>query len=118
MCNAYSMLSRCPQTGQQDKADRAVKITVSDEEEDEAFSLAASSEEELRETSDEDLIDSSCHSCVSQSSSGIGKGWHCVVTSAANCSQVDLSVPAVFSEIWHPRCREQFGNRIVEPDPE
>ncbi|EOB03161.1 hypothetical protein Anapl_08489, partial [Anas platyrhynchos] len=62
-------ISRCLQTGQQDKADRAVKITVSDEEENEAFSLAASSEEELRETSDEDLIDSSCHSCVSQSSS-------------------------------------------------
>lgn len=105
MYNTYSMLSRCLQTGQQDKADRAVKITVSDEEEDEACSLADSSEEELREASDEDLVDSSCHSCVSQSSSGIGKGWHSVATSAANRSWVDLLVPAVFSEVWHLCCR-------------
>ncbi|XP_066853323.1 leucine-rich repeat-containing protein 56 isoform X2 [Anser cygnoides] len=73
---------RCLQTGQQDKADRAVKITVSDEEEDEACSLADSSEEELREASDEDLVDSSCHSCVSQSSSDSSRTQEGTVSSS------------------------------------
>ncbi|XP_068540573.1 leucine-rich repeat-containing protein 56 isoform X2 [Anas acuta] len=102
---------RCPQTGQQDKADRAVKITVSDEEEDEAFSLAASSEEELRETSDEDLIDSSCHSCVSQSSSDSSHAQegtassslsHCLIPSPPK-SPSPASLRGVAARCWKTR---------------
>ncbi|KFQ71867.1 hypothetical protein N335_02987, partial [Phaethon lepturus] len=68
------MLTRCRQTGQQEKATQALKVTLSDEEEGEDCSLADSCEDELRETCDECLIkrislDSSCHSCLSQSSS-------------------------------------------------
>ncbi|KFQ60729.1 hypothetical protein N334_05013, partial [Pelecanus crispus] len=65
---------RCLQTGHQEKATQALEVTLSDEEEGEDCSLTASCEDELRETCDEDLIgrislDSSCHSCLSQSSS-------------------------------------------------
>ncbi|XP_010281594.1 PREDICTED: leucine-rich repeat-containing protein 56 [Phaethon lepturus] len=69
---------RCRQTGQQEKATQALKVTLSDEEEGEDCSLADSCEDELRETCDECLIkrislDSSCHSCLSQSSSGLSQ---------------------------------------------
>ncbi|XP_075018857.1 leucine-rich repeat-containing protein 56 isoform X3 [Calonectris borealis] len=65
----------CLQTHQQEKAAQALKVTLSDEEEGEDCSLTDSCEDELRETCDEDLIerislDSSCHSSLSQSSSG------------------------------------------------
>ncbi|XP_074438556.1 leucine-rich repeat-containing protein 56 [Larus michahellis] len=68
---------RCLQTGQQEKAAQALKVTLSDEEEGEGCSLTDSCEDELRETCHEDLIerislDSSCHSCLSQSSSVSG----------------------------------------------
>lgn len=71
------MLSRCLQTGQQEKAIQALKVTLSGEEEGEDCSLTDSCEDELRKTCDEDLIerislDFSCHSCLSQSSSGTG----------------------------------------------
>ncbi|KFQ85663.1 hypothetical protein N337_10772, partial [Phoenicopterus ruber ruber] len=64
---------RCLQTGQQEKAIQALKVTLSDEEEGEDWSLTDSCEDELRETCVEDLIDrisldASCHSCLSQSS--------------------------------------------------
>ncbi|KFR02791.1 hypothetical protein Y956_06912, partial [Nipponia nippon] len=65
---------RCLQTDQQEKAAQALKVTLSDGEEGEDCSLADSCEDELRETCDKDLIErislgSSCHSCLSQSSS-------------------------------------------------
>ncbi|KFZ61729.1 hypothetical protein N338_13484, partial [Podiceps cristatus] len=65
---------RCLQTGQQERAARALKVTLSDEEEGEECSLTDSCEDEPRETCDEDLterisLDSSCHSSLSQSSS-------------------------------------------------
>ncbi|KFQ45590.1 hypothetical protein N333_08652, partial [Nestor notabilis] len=61
------------QRGQQEKVTQPLKITLSDEEEGEDCSLADSCEGALSETSDKDLIgrislDSSCHSCLSQSS--------------------------------------------------
>ncbi|PKK29196.1 leucine rich repeat containing 56, transcript variant X3 [Columba livia] len=64
----------CLETDQQEKATQALKVTLSDEKEGEDCSLTDSCEDELRETSDEDLIgrisvDSSCHSCLSESSS-------------------------------------------------
>ncbi|KFV58323.1 hypothetical protein N341_12144, partial [Tyto alba] len=65
---------RCLQTGQQEKAARTLRVTLGDEEEGEVCSPTDSCEEALRETRDEHLIerislDSSCHSCLSQSSS-------------------------------------------------
>lgn len=70
-------LSRCLHTAQQESVIPAAKLATDDEEEDEGCSLASGGESELRDTSDEDLTegispDSSCHSCLSQSSSGIG----------------------------------------------
>ncbi|XP_009274299.1 PREDICTED: leucine-rich repeat-containing protein 56 [Aptenodytes forsteri] len=69
---------RCLQTAQQEKVSQALKVTLSDEEEGEDCNLTDSCEDELRETCDEDLIerislDSSCHSCLSQSSSGLSQ---------------------------------------------
>lgn len=71
------MLSRCLQTGQREKAAQALKVTLSNEKEGEDCSLTDNFEDELKETCDEDLIerislDSSCHSFLSQSSSGTG----------------------------------------------
>ncbi|KFP63054.1 hypothetical protein N322_06029, partial [Cariama cristata] len=65
---------RCLQTDQQEKATQALKVTLSREEEGEGCSLTGSCEDELKKTCDENLIerislDSSCHSCLSQSSS-------------------------------------------------
>ncbi|KFW05159.1 hypothetical protein N327_06600, partial [Fulmarus glacialis] len=65
---------RCLQTNQQEKATQVLKVTLSDEEEGEDCSLTDGCEDELRETCDEDLIerislDSSCHPCLSPSSS-------------------------------------------------
>lgn len=70
------MLPSCLRTDQQEKATQALKVTLSDEKEGEDCSLTDSCED-LRETSDEDFIerisvDSSCHSCLSESSSGTG----------------------------------------------
>lgn len=74
------MLSRCLQTGLQEQTSQALKVT-----EGEDWSLTDSSEDELREACDEDLIErislepSSC-SIFSHSSSGtgpkpLGEGW-------------------------------------------
>ncbi|KAM6408290.1 leucine-rich repeat-containing protein 56 [Rhynochetos jubatus] len=65
---------RCLQPGQQEEDAQALKETLGDEEESEDCSLTDCCEEELRKTCGEDLtgrisLDSSCHSCVSQSSS-------------------------------------------------
>ncbi|XP_051477028.1 leucine-rich repeat-containing protein 56 [Apus apus] len=65
---------KCLQIDQQEKAAQALKITPSDGKEGEKSSLPDSCEDELREACDEDLterisLDSSCHSCLSQSSS-------------------------------------------------
>ncbi|XP_059681842.1 leucine-rich repeat-containing protein 56 [Gavia stellata] len=80
---------RCLQTEQQGKAAQALKMTLSDEEEGEDCSLTDSCEDELRETCDEDLIerislDSSCHSCLSQSSSGSSQAQEGAVFSKLN----------------------------------
>ncbi|XP_032859364.1 leucine-rich repeat-containing protein 56 isoform X2 [Tyto alba] len=86
---------RCLQTGQQEKAARTLRVTLSDEEEGEVCSPTHSCEDALRETRDEHLIerislDSSCHSCLSQSSSGssqaqegaaCSKPKHCLIPS-------------------------------------
>ncbi|XP_019470985.1 leucine-rich repeat-containing protein 56 [Meleagris gallopavo] len=66
----------CLHTAQQESVIPAAKLATDDEEEDEGCSLASGGESELRDTSDEDLTegispDSSCHSCLSQSSSAI-----------------------------------------------
>ncbi|KAJ7398473.1 leucine-rich repeat-containing protein 56 [Pitangus sulphuratus] len=67
---------RCLQTGQQEQASQASKVILSHEEEGEDCSLTDSSEDELRKAYDEDLaerisLDSSCHSSLSKSSSGL-----------------------------------------------
>ncbi|XP_065492281.1 leucine-rich repeat-containing protein 56 isoform X2 [Caloenas nicobarica] len=80
---------RCLQTDQQEKATQALKVTLSDEKEGEDCRLTDSCEDELRETSDEDLIerisvDSSCHSCLSKSSSGSSQAQEGAVFSSLN----------------------------------
>ncbi|XP_009468599.1 PREDICTED: leucine-rich repeat-containing protein 56 [Nipponia nippon] len=80
---------RCLQTDQQEKAAQALKVTLSDGEEGEDCSLADSCEDELRETCDKDLIErislgSSCHSCLSQSSSGSSQAQEGAVFSNQN----------------------------------
>ncbi|XP_064369281.1 leucine-rich repeat-containing protein 56 isoform X6 [Dromaius novaehollandiae] len=64
---------RCLQMVQQEKSPQVLKVTLSDEEEDEDCSLTDNCEDELRETYDEDLTErislDSFHSCLSQSSS-------------------------------------------------
>ncbi|KFV98155.1 hypothetical protein N326_13172, partial [Eurypyga helias] len=65
---------RCLLPGQQEEDAQALKETLGDEEESEDSSLTDRCEGELRKTCGEDLterisLDSSCHSCVSQSSS-------------------------------------------------
>ncbi|PKK29197.1 leucine rich repeat containing 56, transcript variant X2 [Columba livia] len=79
----------CLETDQQEKATQALKVTLSDEKEGEDCSLTDSCEDELRETSDEDLIgrisvDSSCHSCLSESSSGSSQAQEGAVFSSLN----------------------------------
>ncbi|XP_065695923.1 leucine-rich repeat-containing protein 56 isoform X1 [Patagioenas fasciata] len=79
----------CLQTDQQEKATQALKVTLSHEKEGEDCSLTDSCEDELRETSDEDLIgrisvDSSCHSCLSESSSGSSQAQEGAVFSSLN----------------------------------
>lgn len=83
------MMSSCLETDQQEKATQALKVTLSDEKEGEDCSLTDSCEDELRETSDEDLIgrisvDSSCHSCLSESSSGSSQAQEGAVFSSLN----------------------------------
>ncbi|XP_009694477.1 PREDICTED: leucine-rich repeat-containing protein 56, partial [Cariama cristata] len=80
---------RCLQTDQQEKATQALKVTLSREEEGEGCSLTGSCEDELKKTCDENLIerislDSSCHSCLSQSSSGSSQAQEGVVFSNPN----------------------------------
>ncbi|XP_048805357.1 leucine-rich repeat-containing protein 56 [Lagopus muta] len=65
---------RCLHTAQQESVIPAAKLAIDDKEEDEGCSPASGAESELRDTSDEDLTegispDSTCHSCLSQSSS-------------------------------------------------
>ncbi|XP_026706442.1 leucine-rich repeat-containing protein 56 isoform X2 [Athene cunicularia] len=107
---------RCLQTGQQEKASRALKITGGDKEEGEVCSLTDSCEEALRKTSDEHLIerislDSSCHSCLSQSSSGLSQAQEGAVFSNLNfClipsppkSPSPASVTGVAARPWKTR---------------
>uniref|UniRef100_A0A8C4V0L5 Leucine rich repeat containing 56 n=1 Tax=Falco tinnunculus TaxID=100819 RepID=A0A8C4V0L5_FALTI len=80
---------RCLQTGQQEEATQALKAALGDEEEGDDCSLPDSCGDELRETCDEDLIerislDSSCHSSLSQSSSGSSQGQEGAVFSNPN----------------------------------
>ncbi|XP_012984561.1 leucine-rich repeat-containing protein 56 [Melopsittacus undulatus] len=77
---------RCLHRGQQEKVTQALKVTLSDKEEGEDSSLTDSYEGALSETSDTDLIerislDSSCHSCLSQSSSGSSQAQEGAVSS-------------------------------------
>uniref|UniRef100_A0A8B9S6N2 Leucine rich repeat containing 56 n=2 Tax=Apteryx owenii TaxID=8824 RepID=A0A8B9S6N2_APTOW len=64
---------RCLQMVQQEKSPQVLKVTLSDEEEDEDCGLTDNCEDESRETYDEDLTETisldSFHSCLSQSSS-------------------------------------------------
>ncbi|KAM6393714.1 leucine-rich repeat-containing protein 56 isoform 3-T3 [Pluvialis apricaria] len=81
---------RCLQTGQREKATQALKLTLSDEEESEDCSLTDNFEDELKETCDEDLIErislnSSCHSSLSQSSSGSSQAQESAGFSNLNC---------------------------------
>ncbi|XP_063188412.1 leucine-rich repeat-containing protein 56 isoform X4 [Chroicocephalus ridibundus] len=107
---------RCLQTGQQEKAAQALKVTLSDEEEGEGCSLTDSCEDELRETCHEDLIerislDSSCHSCLSQSSSGSSQAQEGAVFSNVNScvipsppkSPSPASVMGVAARPWQRR---------------
>ncbi|KAM6204858.1 leucine-rich repeat-containing protein 56 [Sarcoramphus papa] len=106
----------CLQTGQQEKATQALKVTLSDEEEGKDCSLTDSCEDELRETSDEHLterisLDSSCHSCLSQSSSGSSQAQegavfsnpnHCLIPSPPK-SPSPASVTGVAATPWKVR---------------
>ncbi|XP_065542896.1 leucine-rich repeat-containing protein 56 isoform X2 [Lathamus discolor] len=79
---------RCLHRGQQEVTE-ALRITLSDEEEGEDSSLTDSCEDTLSETSDKDLIetislDSSCNSCLSQSSSGSSQAQKGAVLSNPN----------------------------------
>lgn len=76
------MLSRCLQTGQQEQTSQALKVN-----EGKDWSLIDSSEDELREACDEDLMERISFDPPSHSSSGtglqpLGKGWHWEVTHA------------------------------------
>lgn len=76
------MLSRCLQTGQQEQTSQALKVN-----EGEDWSPTDSSEDELRDACDEDLIerislDPSCHSSLGTGPKPPGKGWHWAVTHA------------------------------------
>ncbi|PKU46861.1 leucine-rich repeat-containing protein 56 [Limosa lapponica baueri] len=107
---------RCLQTGQQEKDTQALEVTLNDEEEGEDCSLTDSGEDELRETCHEDLIEkislnSSCHSCRSQSSSGSSQAQkgtvfsnlnHCVVPSPPK-SPSPASVMGVAATPWKTR---------------
>ncbi|CAM9489669.1 unnamed protein product [Bubo scandiacus] len=107
---------RCLQTGQQEKAAQALKVPVSDEEEGEDCSLTDSCEDALRKTCDEHLIerislDSSCHSCLSQSSSGSSQAQegavfsnpnHCLIPSPPK-SPSPASVTGVAARPWKTR---------------
>ncbi|KAM6133306.1 leucine-rich repeat-containing protein 56 [Phoenicopterus ruber ruber] len=107
---------RCLQTGQQEKAIQALKVTLSDEEEGEDWSLTDSCEDELRETCVEDLIDrisldASCHSCLSQSSPGSSQAQegavfsnlnHCLIPSPPK-SPSPASVTGVAARPWKTR---------------
>ncbi|KAM9013769.1 leucine-rich repeat-containing protein 56 isoform 3-T3 [Ara ararauna] len=80
---------RCLHRGQQEKVTQTLRITLSDEEEGEDSSLTDSCEGALSETRDKDLIerislDSSCHSCLSQSSSGSSQAQEGAVFSNPN----------------------------------
>ncbi|XP_029895650.1 leucine-rich repeat-containing protein 56 isoform X2 [Aquila chrysaetos chrysaetos] len=106
----------CLQTGQQEKAIQALKVTLSGEEEGEDCSLTDSCEDELRETGDEDLterisLDFSCHSCLSQSSSGSSQAQegavfpnlnHCLIPSPPK-SPSPASVTGVAARPWKMR---------------
>uniref|UniRef100_A0A8C3JKV6 Leucine rich repeat containing 56 n=1 Tax=Calidris pygmaea TaxID=425635 RepID=A0A8C3JKV6_9CHAR len=107
---------RCLQTGQQEKDTQALKVTLSEEEEGEDCSLTDSGEDELRETCHEDLIErislnSPCHSCRSQSSSGSSQAQkgtvfsnlnHCVIPSPPK-SPSPASVMGVAARLWKTR---------------
>ncbi|XP_035751255.1 leucine-rich repeat-containing protein 56, partial [Egretta garzetta] len=120
---------RCLQTNQQEKASHALKVTLSDEEEGEACSLTDSYEDELRETCDEDLIerislDSSCHSCLSQSSSGSSQAQEGAVFSSLNCclipsppkSPSPASVMGVAARPWKTRNHRRLKIPSQEED--
>ncbi|KAM6069476.1 leucine-rich repeat-containing protein 56 isoform 3-T4 [Theristicus caerulescens] len=107
---------RCLLTDQQEKAAEALKVTLGDEEEGEDCSLTDSCEDELRETCEEDLIErislgSSCHSCLSQSSSGSSQTQEGAVLSNPNrClipsppkSPSPASVTGVAARPWKTR---------------
>ncbi|KAM9278142.1 leucine-rich repeat-containing protein 56 [Morus bassanus] len=120
---------RCLQTDQQEKAAQALKVTLSDEEEGEDCSLADSREDELRETCDEDLIerislDSSCHSCFSQSSSGSSQAQegavysnpnHCLIPSPPK-SPSPASITGVAARPW--KMRNHRVRRLKIPSQE
>ncbi|XP_010022930.1 PREDICTED: leucine-rich repeat-containing protein 56, partial [Nestor notabilis] len=104
------------QRGQQEKVTQPLKITLSDEEEGEDCSLADSCEGALSETSDKDLIgrislDSSCHSCLSQSSAGSSQAQegamfsnpnHCLIPSPPKTPS-PASVTGVAARPWKKR---------------
>ncbi|XP_075282568.1 leucine-rich repeat-containing protein 56 isoform X2 [Opisthocomus hoazin] len=109
---------RCLQTGQQEEAAQALKVTLRDEGEGEDCSLTGSCEDELRETCDEDLIerislDSSCPSCLSQSSSGSSQAQEGAVFSNSNCCLIPsppknaspAAVKGVAARLWKMRNR-------------
>ncbi|XP_010084725.1 PREDICTED: leucine-rich repeat-containing protein 56, partial [Pterocles gutturalis] len=90
----------CLQKAQQEEAAQALKGSLSDEEEGEDCSLMDGCED-LRETCDEDLIErislgSSCHSCLSQSSSGSSQAQEGAVLSNPDCCLIPspLKTPA------------------------
>ncbi|XP_071617879.1 leucine-rich repeat-containing protein 56 isoform X3 [Heliangelus exortis] len=79
----------CLQTSQPEKAAQALKVPLVGEEESEECSLPGSCEDELRETCEKNLIErisleSSGHSCLSQSSSGSSQAQKGAVSSNLN----------------------------------
>ncbi|XP_061319179.1 leucine-rich repeat-containing protein 56 isoform X4 [Pezoporus flaviventris] len=109
---------RCLHRGQQEKVTQALRVTLSDEEGGEDSSLTDSYEGALRETSDKDLIerislDSPCHSCLSQSSSGSSQAQegavfsnpnHCLIPSPPKTPS-PVSVTGVAARSWKKRNR-------------
>ncbi|XP_010155031.1 PREDICTED: leucine-rich repeat-containing protein 56 [Eurypyga helias] len=107
---------RCLLPGQQEEDAQALKETLGDEEESEDSSLTDRCEGELRKTCGEDLterisLDSSCHSCVSQSSSGSSQAQegavfsnlnHCLIPSPPK-GPSPASVTGVAARPWKMR---------------
>ncbi|XP_062475138.1 leucine-rich repeat-containing protein 56 isoform X1 [Pezoporus occidentalis] len=118
LCANREQQKRCLHRGQQEKVTQALRITLSDEEGGEHSSLTDSYEGALSKTSDKDLIerislDSPCHSCLSQSSSGSSQAQegavfsnpnHCLIPSPPKAPS-PVSVTGVAARSWKKRNR-------------